>query len=89
VRPWEVAGRVAVLNRGPTVRWQSSQSRVVTKCPDGLPVAAVPLWHDEQGPVASEWSNVAGVHASVEWHVPQSAEVTICVGGFPAAVVPL
>ena len=54
-----------------------------------LPVAVVPLWHDEQVPVTLAWLKFAGVQAFVEWQVLHSAVVAMCVAVLPVALVPL
>jgi hypothetical protein len=65
-----VAGLQAV------VEWQLLHSAVVTMCVAGLPVAAVPLWQDEQLPITWAWSTrVAGFHALVAWQASHTALV--------------
>lgn len=59
------------------VAWQSSQALVVARWLDDLPVALVPLWHDEQVPVILLWLKFAGVHAVVAWQVEHSEVVAI------------
>jgi hypothetical protein len=53
-------------DHGTEVRWHESQAAVVGICPDGLPVAVVPLWQVAQVPGAIPvWLKVAGVHPVV------------------------
>jgi hypothetical protein len=70
--------------------WQASHARVVTKWPDGLPVAVEPLWQVAQLPGVTElWLKVAGNHAVVLWQLSQEAVVGTCPLGLPVAVDPL
>ena len=55
-----------------------------------LPVAFVPLWHEEQVPVTCEWSTrVAGRQLVVLWQLWHCVVVVMCVAFLPVAVVPL
>ncbi|RMF13926.1 MAG: hypothetical protein D6758_12355 [Gammaproteobacteria bacterium] len=69
--------------------WQLLQSSVVTKCPEFLPVAVVPLWQASHRPVMLLWSKLAGVQARVVWQVTQSAVVVMWLEGLPVDVLPL
>ena len=54
-----------------------------------LPVAAVPLWQEEQVAVTPAWLKLAGVHAVVRWQSEHWPEVWMCDAGLPGATVPL
>jgi hypothetical protein len=55
-----------------------------------LPVAADPLWQDEQVPGATElWLKLAGSQAVVRWQLSHEAVVGIWPLGLPLAVLPL
>lgn len=70
------------------VLWQESQDAVVGICPEGLPLAAVPLWQLAQLPAATlEWLNLAGVQADVLWQLSQGAEVAMWPDGLPLALL--
>jgi len=71
------------------VTWQASQLLVLAIWVEGLPVAVVPLWHEEHVPVAELWSKEVAVHVVVVWQSAQLLVLAICVEDFPVAVVPL
>jgi hypothetical protein len=71
------------------VVWQASHCTVVTKWPDVLPVAVVPLWQVVHEPETEPWSKLIDVQLLVVWQASQVLVLAMCPEGFPFALVPL
>ena len=69
--------------------WQSAQALLVLMCVADLPVALVPLWHDEQVAVMLAWLKVAGVQPLTWWQLLPWALVGLSPAVLPSATEPL